>query len=447
MSVPSVGPSVGPLVGLATGRRLTALLVTLTLLGAPALALRAFCVGRSCEDPVSTVAAPFCPLPADLRTLVAAGFRQGRSPDVMAVSGGRPVATWAAGSSAAWPAASTERAPVPIAFLGDGVAPGSLPVGIGLMDVAPTLAALLGYTPPHPEVRAGRAVEGVTGRGSSPLAVEIVWKGLGSADLGEGWPGGIAPLVRAGGATLDGDVGSLPIDPAAVLTTIGTGGTPAQHGITGTRLRSKAGGVARAWSPRAPEAVITSLPDDLDRSFGERSRVGLVATDPTDRGLIGDGWYLGADRDRMMVASGDPITAVARMIDSGYGTDGVPDILGVVLRGPVHVVDRRTLAIVRAVTDRVPRAVFAIAATGSAAKPEGAVLGADVAEQVDDALGERVTKADAAGGVFLDAAALARAGRSSDAVVEAMQGQTDPGGAARFADVFPAFSVAFARYC
>ena len=48
--------------------------------------------------------------------------------------------------------------------------------------------------------------------------------------------------------------GSLPLDPAATLTTIGTGGLPSPHGITGTLVRDDDGAVARAWSAPAHPA-------------------------------------------------------------------------------------------------------------------------------------------------------------------------------------------------
>ena len=66
---------------------------------------------------------------------------------------------------------------------------------------------------------------------------------------------------------------------------------------------------------------------------------------------------------------------------------------------------------------------------------------------VDAALGTSVVQADGASGVFLDAPELAAAGLSADAAVQAMRAQTDADGGPRFADVYPAFSVAFARYC
>jgi hypothetical protein len=65
----------------ASGRRLTMLVVALALVGAPAVALTAFCVGESCAQEEGVAAAvPFCPLPADLRAGYHAAW-PGRSPD------------------------------------------------------------------------------------------------------------------------------------------------------------------------------------------------------------------------------------------------------------------------------------------------------------------------------------------------------------------------------
>ena len=439
-----------------TGRRLTSLLVVLALVGAPALVLRAFCIGRSCDDASATVApVPFCPLPTDLRALIAAGFRAGRSPDVMATSGGTPVVSKVPGELVGWPwMGASPSGTVPLAFVGSGVARGALPAGVGLADVAPTLAALIGYTPPHPDVRVGRAISGLepSASGPAPLAVEIVWKGIGTDDLEGRWPRATGALIRDGGAgTLRAAVGSLPADPAAILTTVGTGGLPSQHGITGTDLRADGGNVARAWTSAAPESVITTLPDELDHSFGEQARVGLVATDDTDRGLIGDGWSVGTDRDDVVVAPADPVRATEHLLNSGYGADGVPDVLGVVLRGPLHRMDTRTAAIADAVQRRIPDAVIAVTATGSLAasgtQAARAISAADVARAVNRALRARVIEADVAGGFFLNPAELAAAGLSAGAVVQTMSGQTDRSGAPLFADAYPGFSVAFDRYC
>lgn len=435
-----------------TGRRLASLLVALALMGTPALILRALCVGRSCDDAsASATPVPFCPLPSDLRTLIVAGFLSGRSPDVMATSGETAVVTKVPGLLVGWP--STGASPsgvVPLAILGPGVSTGFLPSDVGLADVAPTVAALIGFSPPHPDVRDGRAIPGVhpPASGPAPLAVEIVWKGAGTRTLAGRWPPATRAAIKGGMSTLGATVGSLPLDPAAILTTIGTGGLPSQHGITGTELRTDQGAVARAWSRAAPESVIATLPDELDHAYGGRARIGLVATDPTDRGLIGDGWYLRSDHDRMVVSSSNPVRAAVHLLSQAYGTDGVPDMMGVVLRGPIRTLDERTAAIIRAVRRKVPRALMVVTATGTTFLSGGHPVGAQIAASaVDRTLGTTAISADAGGGYFLDRAALAGIGRSTDAVARAMGRQIGPDGAPLFADVYPSFSVAFDRYC
>jgi hypothetical protein len=69
-----------------SGRRLLTLLVVLAAIGLPAGILQALCVGRSCEgEQGEPTRVPFCPLPATLRDLLASGYREGRSPDVLGV--------------------------------------------------------------------------------------------------------------------------------------------------------------------------------------------------------------------------------------------------------------------------------------------------------------------------------------------------------------------------
>ncbi len=137
---------------------------------------------------------------------------------------------------------------------------------------------------------------------------------------------------------MDGTTGSLPVDPAAVLTTIGSGGLPSQHGITGTLIRDAQGAAVRAWSARAPTSIIATLPDDWDHATAQRARIGLVAGDEVDRGLIGGTWYLDNDRDDLAIGPSDPVSEVSRLLGTGYGSDGTTDILGVVLHG-AHATD------------------------------------------------------------------------------------------------------------
>src|SRR2546430_13521233 len=81
---------------------------------------------------------------------------------------------------------------------------------------------------PHPEVRAGKAVDGVPDGERPRLVLEVAWKGVGTDELRHdprSWRS-LRSLMGRGAATLAGDTGSLPLDPAATLTTIGTGGLP-----------------------------------------------------------------------------------------------------------------------------------------------------------------------------------------------------------------------------
>jgi hypothetical protein len=250
----------------------------------------------------------------------------------------------------------------------------------------------------------------------------------------------------AGAGTLEGSSGSLPADPVATLTTIGTGGLPFQHGITGAIVRTDDGRVVRAWGPGAPIPVIATFAEDLDQEASEQAQVGLVATSPSDRGLIGGSWYPDADQD-LVVTTSHPAAAVQRFLDEGFGADAQPDVIGVVLRGPIGSMDRATRDVVDAVRARVSDATFAITATGSRA-PLADPVGADsVVDQLQESLHASLVTAVSSGGLFLDERRVASSGIGADAVASALLERSAPGGEALFADAYPAYSVALARYC
>ena len=246
-----------------------------------------------------------------MRAQIAAGFRDGRSPDVVAVPRMAAVVgslSPAGGSTGAglWPSTDgSADTRVPIVFAGTGVRPGAtVPDGTELRQIAPTVAQALGFDRPFPDVRSGRPVAGLARPERPRLVVQVVWKGVGTGDLAAdrgAWPA-LRRLFAGGAGTLDGDVGSLPLDPTAALTTIGTGGTPAEHGIAGTWLRDDRGAVIRAWSAGAPTSVIATLADDLDEALDQRPAIALVATDAADRGIVGRAWYARTDRDPTVIA-------------------------------------------------------------------------------------------------------------------------------------------------
>ncbi len=453
----------GPGLGIAIpcpvvfGRRLLVLLLVLAVIGVPAGVLRAACAGKSCPASVAHARVPFCPLPNELKAKLTAGFREGRSPDVMAVTGRHAVA--GSETTGPWPsvAESSSVTAVPIAFFGTGIERGAIvPRHTELDAIAPTLSRILGFGRPHPEVGAGTAVAGITNGERPRLVLEVAWKGVGTHDLRgdpRSWRS-LRSLMQRGAGTMAGDTGSLPLDSAAALTTIGTGGLPSQHGITGTLVRNKGGSVVRAWSPGSPRSVIATLPDDLDQEMDQRPLIGLVASDEADRGIVGGNWYLGHDRDSIVVASGrSAVPAAERLLAEGFGRDAVPDILAVVLDGSLDSMDRRTRELVAA-AERAAGGSVAVAVAGTGGEDgtgsnEDAIRVSDVVAQVHTRVpGESsVIAGTVSGGLFLDQRSLARERISGDAVVDAVLGVRAPDGTSVFEDAFQGFAVSFGRYC
>ncbi len=436
--------------------RLVALLAVASLLAVPALVLRVFCVGHSCDEAAQADAqVPFCSLPQDTRERIAAGFREGRSPDVLGVTGPLSLRGGSAfgneGPRPAWPSTSGEAdaARVPLGFSGPGVQAGAaLPRGATLDSVAPSIAGAIGLERPHPEVRSGQPLDAIEGT-SARVVLEVVLKGIGSVDVERSpgaWPN-LEKLLEEGASTMDADAGSLPLDPAAVLTTIGTGARPTQHGITGTNLRDDEGRLVRAWGPGAPVSVVATLADDLDEERDGEAKIGLVAPDPSDRGLIGGHWYVDVDRDDVTIGREHAARTVRALLRRGYGGDAVPDLIAIVLDGSAAAMNAELGAIGAALADG-PKPLAVVTATGSTT-PAGPRLDHRLAASWVErgfASGGRIVEATTPGGLFLDQRLLAREEISEDAVIDRMA-RMNPSGQKVFADVFPAIAVSFARYC
>jgi hypothetical protein len=418
---------------MGTGRRLSVLLLALALIGIPAAVLRVGCVGNSCRSDAAAVAAPapFCSLPADLRTLITAGTYDGRSPDVIGVGGSTPVLT----DGVPWPLEGTtgQQGSVDLAFVGRGITRGRLPVGVSLDQVAPTLEPLLGVHRPHPEVRAGTAISGVAEQSAdTPLVVLIVEKGIGSsrvsprlADLGSGVHGAVGK----------GRTGSVPNDPIAVETTIGTGGLPSQHGITGALIRNENGKVVRAFGPGSPQPVIATLGDDLDRTTGGASKIGLVSTAVGDAGLTGDAWYgTGPVRDRTVPGGANPAGAVRGFLLKGWGSDATPDLLAVALDGSEGADSDAVALILHEVLQTVPDATAVVTGTGLEQAGKTATVPTPTGSSTV-----------VAGGVFLDRSDGATT--SAQDIVDTLKADEAPDGSPLFADAFASYAVRFGRYC
>lgn len=432
------------------------LLVALAAIGIPAGILQVLCVGRSCEAEPSAARVPFCPLPETLRTAIANGYREGRSPDVLAVGASTPVYTQVDELRLPWPSVGTAADDrVPLVFVGAGIASGTpISDGVTLDRVAPTVSDALGFQRPFPDVRSGTAVPGVASASGRPprLILLIAWKGAGSAEL-EARPGAwafLASLLERGAGTLQAEVGSLPLDPTAALTTIGTGGLPSQHGITGSFVRSDEGRVAEAFAEGSPVPVIASLADDLERAH-PRTLVGLVETAPRDRGLVGGGWY--PDQDPVDTVIGDAAAAplaVEVHLSTGYGADDVPDVLGVVLDGGIRAMDRLTRRIVTEAQAATGDATLVVVAgTGTWERGRTAVPDAFAVDAVEASIPGAAPAVEAVvpGGLFLDQDVLRAEQVTGQAAVDALLAAEDPEGGRMVADAFQGFAVSFARYC
>jgi hypothetical protein len=431
------------------------MLVVLASIGIPAAVLTATCAGRSCDaSGGETVRVPFCPLPAALKDGIANGFREGRSPDVLGVAAGTPVYTNANGLRTPWPAVRASTDPrVPMVFAGIGVTQGArVPDGTTLDRVAPTVSDILGFERDHPEVRSGTSIAGMADGERPRLVLLIAWKGVGSSELEarpDDWPF-LSSLLEDGAGTLEGEAGSLPLDPAATLTTIGTGGLPSQHGITGSFVRNGEGAVVQAYAPDAPVQIIATLADDLDHA-NPSTLVGLVADDERDRGIVGGDWYPGEDPVDSVI--GDSATAplsVEVHLTTGYGADDVPDIIGAVLDGRVRSMDRWTREIVtEAERATSGSTLVVVAGTGSAETHRLAVPDRALVDAVEEAVpGDApAVSATVPGGLFLDQAVLREQQVTGQVAVDALLSASGPSGERMLADAFQGFAVSFARYC
>ena len=442
------------------------LLAVLAVIGAPAAALRGFCVGHSCdenEDPSSEV--PFCSLPAEVREPIANGFEGDlhRSPDILAVTDATVVSggTTFPGDQPVpqWPSLQPISRRVPLAFSGAGVdTEATIPTGTTLDAVAPTLAETIDFKRPNPQVRSGSAIEGLASGQPVQLVVQVVMKAVGSKDFEESpneWPN-LKELVDTGPGTMEADAGSLPLDPAAVMTTIGTGGLPRQHGIVGRLVRNNGGEVAIAWGPESPVHIIATLADDLDESRNQDALIGLVQTDISDRGLIGGNWYVDVDKDLIKTEPRDPAAAVRQLLDAGYGEDDVPDVIAVALEGSIEDMDERLGQIEDVLESAAGSWTLTVTSTGEVVNPRDSDLGGrkvqrDLESEIPAA--PKVIDAVSPGGLYLDQEALVEADITEDDVLEPLtkysplDDGTGPKEPPIMADVFSAIAVSFERYC
>jgi hypothetical protein len=449
----------GPPRAATPARRAALLCAVLIAVAIPAVVVRAGCTTGTCSSaPVTAQHVPFCSLPPAVRARIAGGFQDGRSPDVLTVAAGTEIA----GSSSN--AATDEAVPwlslagpdatrVPLAFLGPGISRATLGRGAALDAVAPTLARILGVRRPATSA-SGADLPTVRSNAVPRLMLVVAWEGIGSRDLPADrgrWPF-LASALRTGAGTLFADTGSLPVDPAAVLTTIGTGALPSEHGITGTWLRSPyTSAMQRAGGSHGPPAELPTLAQDLVKARAD-ARVAIVEPSPVDQGLVGAEYYTGLPLPKVRVAPlANVASAASGLLDRGFGTDATPDVLAVVLRGPVAALDRETRRLT-ALADRATgsRFVEVVAGTGSlhAAGRARVLPAAEVTDSLERRLppAGKVVQAITAGGIFVRRNA-STSGVTGRDLAEALLRLRAPRGGPLMADAFASFAVSLARYC
>jgi hypothetical protein len=284
--------------------------------------------------------------------------------------------------------------------------------------------------------------------------LEIVLKGIGTDDIREASPGHwdtLRTMMDQGAGTLEGRLGSLPVDPAAQMATVGTGGLPREHGITGTVVRNDQGRLVRAWERGAPFSVISTLGDDLDALNGQRPRIGVVGTDPADQGAIGGNWYVDNDRDDVVLGPepGSPESfarMAERVLRTGYGADRTTDLMVVAIEGSVEDMDDALAGLVETGREVAGDALTVVIAGTGSVRADDPFPVAQVENRVEGAVGANVVEATALGGLFLNQEVLAQEGISRDGVLQAFR-ELQVDGRPLFADAFPGLAVSLARYC
>lgn len=424
-------------------RRVGLFTLLVIAVGLPAVTLRSLCIGVDCEAArASGDPRPFCDLPAGVKAGLTHGYYDGRSPDVIAVTSGDDRVR---AGDALWPDPRDIRTAMPVVFSGVGFDRGVDITGTPTLDqIAPTIAASIGLERPHPEVRSGRPIPAALGAGSPALTVLMVAQGVSASDARQ--MRSVVDLTEKGAASFDGRPGSLPVESAAAMATIGTGALPAEHGITGTYVRDDDGALVPAWSRSAPLNVVATFGDHLDDLTSERAKIALIGSFPSDRGLIGGRWYPDHDRDEVLLqpprAPRVADAAVSLLGSQRWGSDEVPDLVAVALRGEVDEIDEAVARIVSAGREGSRAVSFVFTSVASDTSPTiGA--GSLVREHLDD---PRLVESVAGAGLYLDQGAMAERQASDNEVISQMR-RWDLDGSSLLLDVFSSRSIVFGRFC
>ncbi len=262
-----------------------------------------------------------CELPWQWAQETYRGWRPGlsRSTDLITIPTPRNyMGTWYT-TSHAGPYGYLQK--VPLAFYGPGFikSVGDLeqPGRVSLVDVAPTIAGLLGLEMPQ---ATGSPISGIleTKSTTTPKLIVTVTIDGGGWNVLNRWPDAWPHLksLMSKGASLQGvRVGSSPSVTPPIHANISTGTWPRRHGVPAIVLRSDGGEVTGAFRDFDNDKVIPLDPNrnlraptvgDLwDKAMGNRPKVGLIAAGNYPLGMLGHGAaFPGGDRDLAALLAG-----------------------------------------------------------------------------------------------------------------------------------------------
>ncbi|MDQ3985419.1 MAG: alkaline phosphatase family protein [Actinomycetota bacterium] len=238
-------------------------------------------------------------MPTPLLQRMWRGYYPGRSGDVLMIER-RPHQF---GTRHSTPYSYTQN--VPIVLYG----PGYIRSGVisrrevTVADLAPTYAELLEFgefKAPDGTALSEALLPPEERNGIPKLLVTIVWDGGGDNVL-ERWPDhwpNLKSLMESGASFENATAGSSPSITPAIHASIGTGGFPSSHAVTEIRMRVK-DYVVDSWVKDSPRHLkLPTLADLWDAAQGNRARVGFLARDAWQLGMMGHGSYLEeGDRD------------------------------------------------------------------------------------------------------------------------------------------------------
>jgi hypothetical protein len=171
---------------------------------------------------------------------------------------------------------------------------------VSLADIAPTIAAISGFTEFLAEGRDGAPLPGIPSPVPPDVAapkviVTFVFDG-GGWNVLDTWPDAtpnLRALMKMGATYTNAIHGSFPAVTACAHATIGTGSFPSVHGVTGHNIRDETGAVRKAYrqpghaDPR--DILIPTLADLWSEKTGNRAWVGELGYQVWHLGMLGRG--------------------------------------------------------------------------------------------------------------------------------------------------------------